>query len=362
MGAFLLASLLPMPHVKQVACLVRARNESAADTRIKKTLAKYSLSDLPEDKIIAIPGDISLPHLGLSLEIYDHYATWASVVFHLGALVSYVQPYSRHRAPNVLGTLELLAFANHRRPKRLVYSSSIAAYGLTGFTRGTQTVPEDEKPLDHIEALQYDTGYSQSQFVAENVVWNAISNGAPAMIMRLGYVLGHSETGNGNQNDFVGCLMASCLQMGHYPIVSQQRKVFAPVNFVVDAMLRIPASGENEGRAYNLIQPDPIDLQETFTLISAQCASPLKGVSMSDWLCMFINDVKSPLYPFIPLFQERVWGDRTLWEVQESPPRFEIKNTIHALCKNLELLVWTPASDLLRKYVSEWSATSTHYS
>ncbi|KAJ5167158.1 Male sterility NAD-binding [Penicillium canariense] len=308
-GAFLLASLLSMPHVKQLACLVRAHDESTADTRIKKMLAKYGLSGVPEDKIIAIPGDISLPGLGVSREIYDHYATWASVVFHLGALVSYVQPYSRHRATNVLGTLQLLAFANHSRPKRLVYSSSVAAYGPTGFTRGTQNVPGDERPLDHLESLQYNTGYSQSQFVAENV----------------------------------------------------QRKVFAPVDFVVDAMLRISASAENEGHAYNLIQPDPIDLQETFSLISAQCARPLKGVSLSDWVCMFVNDVKSPLHPFIPLFQERVWGDRTPWEVQESAPQFEINNTIQALRKHPELLAWKPASNLLRKYVLEWSGTSNHF-
>ena len=36
--------------------------------------------------------------------------------------------------------------------------------------------------------------------------------------------------------------------------------------------------------------------------------------------------------------------------------------TTQALCKIPELLAWTPASDLLRKYVSEWSATAIHYS
>ncbi|KXG45579.1 Male sterility, NAD-binding [Penicillium griseofulvum] len=358
-GAFLLAKLLSTPQVTQVACLVRAQDAHAAQLRIKKTLDKYKLRGFQESKIIAIPGDLSLPHLGLPQEQYDHYATWSSVVFHLGALISYIQPYSCHRASNVLGTLELLRFANHSRPKRLVYSSSIAAYGPTGFVQGTKTVSEDERPLGHIAALQYDTGYSQSQFVAENVVWNAIRNGSPAIIIRLGYVLGHSQTGRGNPSDFVGCLMSSCLQLGYYPIVSGQRKAFASVDFVVDAMLRIAASEQNVGHAYNLIQPESIDLQEAFGLISGQCSHPLQGIPFPRWLEMCVSDATNPLHPFLPLFQEEIWGVHTRWGVQENAPRFEINNTLRALQDSPELLAWTSARDLFQRYIPEWSSTSS---
>ncbi|KAJ5951198.1 Male sterility NAD-binding [Penicillium vulpinum] len=359
-GAFLLATLLSMPQVTRVACLVRAQDASAADLRIKEILEKYRLHGSQESKIICITGDLSLPHLGLPQEQYDHYAGWSSVVFHLGALVSYVQPYSRHRAANVLGTLELLRFANHSRPKRLIYSSSIAAYGPTGFVQGTKTVPENERPLGHIAALRYDTGYSQSQFVAENVVWNAIRNGSPAIIIRLGYVLGHSQTGIGNPSDFVGCLMSSCLQLGHYPIVLGQRKAFASVDYVVDAMLRIAAFDKNVGHAYNLIQPAPIDLQEAFDLISRQCSRPLQGISFSRWLEIFVDDATNPLHPFLPLFQEEIWGTHTRWAVQENAPRFEINNTLGALRDSPELLAWMPALDLLRKYIPQWSTASSN--
>lgn len=305
-GAFLLASLLSMPQVTQVACLVRTEDTSAADLRIREALGNYRLRCSQERKIVLITGDLSLPRLGLPQEQYDHYASWASVIFHLGGLVSYVQPYSRHRAANVLGTLEMIRFANHSRPKRLIYSSSIAVYGPTGFVQGTKTVSEDERPLDHIATLQYDTGYSQSQFVAENVVWNAIRKGSPAIIVRLGYILGHSQTGRGNLSDFVSCLMSSCLQLGHYPIVPGQRKSFASVDFVVDATLRIAAFEENVGHAYNLIQPVPIDLQKAFGLISRHCSRPLQGISFSRWLEMFVDDATNPLHPFLPLFQEKI--------------------------------------------------------
>lgn len=190
------------------------------------------------------------------------------------------------------------------------------------------------------------------------MVWNAIHKGSPAIIVRLGYVLGHSQTGRGNQNDFISCLMSSCLQLGHYPILPGQRKAFASVDFVVDATLRIASSEENVGHAYNLIQPVPIDLQEAFGLINGQCSYPLQGISFSRCLEMFVDDATNPLHPFLPLFQEKIWGIQTRWEVQENVPRFEITNTLRALRNSPELLSWMSALDLLRKYIPEWSAVS----
>ncbi|KAJ5957604.1 Male sterility NAD-binding [Penicillium viridicatum] len=114
------------------------------------------------------------------------------------------------------------------------------------------------------------------------------------------------------------------------------------------------------GHAYNLIQPVPIDLQEAFGLISEQCSYPLQGISFSRWLEMFVDDATNPLHPFLPLFQEKIWGIHTRWEVQENAPQFEITNTLRALRNSPKLLSWMSALDLLRKYIPEWSATSNN--
>ncbi|KAL1979350.1 hypothetical protein VTN96DRAFT_6112 [Rasamsonia emersonii] len=229
-GAFLLVELLALPETKTVVCLVRAKDATMARIRVKRTLEKYRLRLGPEEekKLYVLPGDFSQPDLGLGQEQYDYFAQWASVVFHLGAQVNYVQPYSTHRYANVLGTLHILRFANHKRQKALHYSSSIAAYGPTGFVTGATYLPEDEKPMAHLAALAYDTGYSQSQYVAEVVVWNAVENGLPVAIYRPGFVVGHSKTGIGNPDDFVGRLIASCIRMGCYPLLPKQRKEFIP--------------------------------------------------------------------------------------------------------------------------------------
>jgi hypothetical protein len=148
--------------------------------------------------------------------------------------------------------------------------------------------------------------------------------------------------------------MSSCLQLGYYPIVSGQRKAFASVDFVADAMLRIAASEQNVGHAYNLIQPEPIDLQEAFDMISGQCSRPLQGIPFSRWLKMCVSDVT--MHPFLPLFQEEIWGVHKCWGVQKNAPRFEINNTLRALRDSPELLAWMSARDLLQKYIPEWSS------
>lgn len=122
----------------------------------------YGLS-LDLRKVIAVPGDFALAKLGLDTSQYDHWASWASVIFHLGAQVSYIAPYSCHRDSNIMGTLSMLAFANHQRLKAMRYSSSIAAYGPTGYVTGATMLPDNERPAPHMAALEYDTSYSQSR-------------------------------------------------------------------------------------------------------------------------------------------------------------------------------------------------------
>ncbi|CAG7965630.1 unnamed protein product [Penicillium olsonii] len=358
-GAFLLFELLKMPQVRRVACLIRAKDEEAGWTRLRKNLKKYQITidSEMEERVLIVPGDFGQPNLGLSPDIYDLLGGWSSVVFHLGAHVNYVQPYSSHRSANVHGTLRMLEFANHRRPKMLHYSSSIAAYGPSGFVLGAKRIGEDERPRKYMRALQYDTGYSQSQMVAECVVWNAIDNGLPAAIFRPGFVLGHSKSGISNPDDFVGRLFSSCLAMGSHPILPAQRKEFIPVDFVVGALLHIAASSARLGRAYNLIQPRhqaALDMNTTFELLNGMSPVLLRPLPYSEWVKCFSFETQDPLHPLMPMLQEKVLGDLTRWEVQEQMAIYGTDNLREALQDAPMILHCEPMSTLFEKYVHQW--------
>ncbi|PLB53851.1 non-ribosomal peptide synthetase [Aspergillus steynii IBT 23096] len=363
-GIFLLATLLQRPNVKKVACLVRAENKTSAERRLQNTLAKYSLlADL--SKAIALPGDFSQPNLGLTAYQYDYYAEWASVVFHLGAKVSYVAPYSSHREENVVGTLRMLEFVNHKRLKALHYTSTIAAYGPTGYITGTKVVPEDERPAPHLAALSYDTGYSQSKYVAEAIMWNAIDNGFPIAIYRSGFVLGHSKTGVCNRNDFVSRLYTSCMEMGVYPFLPDQRKEFVAVDFVVNAMVHIASSHSNLGHAYNLVQPDitnALDVNTCFEVLNRISPQKMRGIPYKDWVNSLSTRSDSRLQPLIPCFKEPVLGDKTRWEVYEKMTEYGRENLRYALRDAPEIIKCDTLEVLFLKLLPSWLPSSAQAS
>ncbi|RAL04447.1 uncharacterized protein BO80DRAFT_441913 [Aspergillus ibericus CBS 121593] len=302
--------------------------------RLRQNLAKYRIYLEPgmEEKILIVPGDFGQPNLGLDQHMYKLLAASSSVVFPLGAQVNYVQPYSSHRAANVHSTLRMIEFANSQRPKMLHYCSSIAAYGPSGFVLG-------------------------SQMVAETVVWNAIDNGLPVAIYRSGFVLGHTQSGIGKPDDFVGRLFKSCFETGCYPILPAQRKEFIPVDFVVGALLHIATSPARLRKAYNLIQPRheaAIDMVTTFKLLNGLSPTPMQGMPYADWVQRLLLELRGPLHPLIPMLQETVLGEMTRWEIQEHMAIYGTENMRQALSDAPELLRCEPMSALFERYVAQW--------
>ncbi|PYH85271.1 non-ribosomal peptide synthetase, partial [Aspergillus uvarum CBS 121591] len=356
-GIHLLVSLIQREEVQQVVCLVRAADDRAALLRLQKTAAKYGLNLEGQKKVVALAGNFALPRLGLAEAQYDHWARWSSVIFHLGAKVSYVAPYTSHRAENVIGTLEMLHFTNHGRLKAMHYSSTIAAYGPTGYVTGAKFLPEDERPASHLAALHYDTGYAQSQYVAEAIVWSAIDNGFPVAVYRPGFVLGHSQSGICNPDDFVSRVFNSCMSMGEFPLLPDQRKEFVPVDFVVEAMLHVSRSAGNLGHAYNLVQPDlvnAIDIDRSFEILQQISPHPLRGVPYVDWVNSLSLRLDDPLHPLTPMLKETVLGDKTRWEVYEKMAEYGRDNIRRALQDAPAVLHCEPIAVIFERSLKSW--------
>ncbi|KAL4864438.1 hypothetical protein BDV12DRAFT_201132 [Aspergillus spectabilis] len=360
-GAFILAEMLQKPTVNKVACLVRANDEAHGRLRLQKILLKYQLYSPDLEKLIVIPGCFGEANLGLNAQQYDYYAEWASVVFHLGAKVNYLASYSAHRTDNVLGTINMLKFAIHKRTKATHYTSTIASYGPTGLVTGTKFLHEDERPVSHIKALHYDTGYAQSQLVAETIVWNAIDNGLPIAIYRPGFVLGHSKTGACNPDDFISRLFASCMEMGSYPLLPNQRKEFVPVDFIVKALLHISKVKDNLGHAYNLVHPDTasaIDICTSFALLRGISHYPMRGVPYTEWVQSLSLREEDPLYPLVPMLSEKVLDERTRWEVYEDMVEYGRGNMHSALQAAQEIRNCSPLGQLFERCLKSWLPVS----
>ncbi|KAK6336943.1 hypothetical protein TWF718_009732 [Orbilia javanica] len=364
LGAFFLQALLELPEIRKVRCLVRAKTPQDGELRIRKNLKKYrlSISDfLMTSKLSVLVGDLAEPSLGLRPAIYDQVARSCSAIFHLGAHVNYVQPYNLHRPANIIGTLNILRLAVTGKKKSVHYSSSIGAYGPQGLTSKATAKPlAEDKPLDaFLDGLVHDLGYSQSQFATEQLVWRALQRGLPVSIYRPGFILGHSKTGYGNPDDFFGRLVTGCFSTGFYPLL-KQRKQCIPVDQVAKQLLHISSNNDNIGHAYNLVPlkgSGSSELLEAFEMIKKSTGANLQGLPYQQWLQHLLkqNKTNSSLEPLIPMFQEKVFGELTRWELHENPVYYEVRNTRRAIADSDDPEGFLSLGKrLLKLYVARW--------
>ncbi|KAJ6144101.1 NRPS-like enzyme [Penicillium chermesinum] len=342
-GAFMLVDLLKMKEVRQVGCLVRATSPAVGLQRIKAGMEKYGLwEDCFQDKLLALPGLLEDPWLGMSPERFEEIANWASVIFHLGARVNYTQPYSLHRPANTLGTLHIMKLAITGRLKPMHYVSSISCFGPTGMFIGTRRVLEDECLMKHVDALPYDHGYAQSQWVVEQLLRRLIERGFPIAVYRPGFITGHSQTGVCNPDDFFSRLILACAQMGCYPQLPNQRKEFVPVDYVNAIIVQIaklsssPSTGSQLlGHAYHIVPPNPdvsIDMDDTMELVGqATDTGLIIKVSYQDWIEKLARTPPLPLQPLQPMLAEIVYKGMTRWELYENMPVYDQTNVEQAL-------------------------------
>ncbi|OQE23798.1 hypothetical protein PENSTE_c008G02909 [Penicillium steckii] len=358
-GAFLLADLLRAREVRQVGCLVRATNSEEGLDRLKQALGKYGQwEERFTDKLLILCGSLEDVYLGFGYERFHEIASWASVIFHLGAKVNYTQPYSLHRPANVLGTRNIVRLAcAGGRTKAVHYVSSISCFGPTGFVTGAKVIMEDEPLLKHVKALPFDHGYAQSQWVAEGLLRRLMERQFPIAIYRPGFITGHSQTGACNPDDFFSRLIQSCAQIGSYPLLPNQSKEFVPVDYVNKIILHIAsASGSSSlGYAYHIVPPSQdtsIDMNETMDLVATTSKRSIKGITYKDWAGALIENCPSRLQPLLPMLAERAHQGLTRWELYENMPVYDSTNTARLL-KQMGVSLEFPVLDqrLMGKYL-----------
>ena len=179
LGAHLLSELLATTDAR-VHCLVRARDDAAALSRIRQAADRYELAVPSADRVVPLAGDLAEPRLGLSDTAFRDLAHRIDVIYHAGALVNFIYPYQELRAANVAGTREVIRLAGLYRGIPVHYVSTTAVLAGLGVA-GTREVTE-ETPLANPELLRM--GYVETKYVAEELLRAAGRAGLPVAIYR----------------------------------------------------------------------------------------------------------------------------------------------------------------------------------
>ena len=206
LGAFILQELLSRKtRVEKVICLVRASSAQQGLERLMQGSNDRGAWDddwLQSGRLEVVAGDLNLEFFGLGNDTWRRIAEEADVVLHNGALVHWVFPYEKLRAPNVLATMTAIDLASTAKPKFLVFVSSTSAIDTDYYVKLSESLasyPPNQRGIsesDDLDGAKTDlkTGYGQSKWVSEKLLFEAGKRGLRGHIVRPGYVVGHSKT------------------------------------------------------------------------------------------------------------------------------------------------------------------------
>lgn len=300
LGAFLLVELLRRTEAV-IHCLVRCGSVKDGIRRIDHNLAAYMPGhDYDRSRVMPIGGDLSGPLLGLTREQFDALGTQIDWIYHNGAGVNWIYPYSRLKPANVLGTHEIVRLASHLRVKPVHLISSLSVFPLTGEVR--PAVVREQDNLDHGGVLY--GGYTQSKWVAEKVATIARGRGLPVTVYRPGIISGHSESGSWNTDDFMSRLIKSWIELGSAPDLDGATDM-TPVDYVSRAVVHLSLSADAAGNVFHLINQQRVHLRELVAAIRSS-GYPVEQVGYDRWRAELLGRAERSTgragYSLLPLF------------------------------------------------------------
>ncbi|MEU5957810.1 amino acid adenylation domain-containing protein [Streptomyces sp. NPDC047525] len=306
LGVYLLRELLATTDAT-VHCLVRAGDSETAMGRLQANALHYFRDDLSgyrsAGRVVAVPGDLAEPRLGLSDADFDRLARIVDVVHHPGGLVNFIYPYTHMRAANVEGTREIIRLAARYRNAPVHYTSTMAV--ISGFgTAGVRHVTE-KTPAAHADHLS--VGYVESKWVAEALLQNAAEAGLPVAIYRAADISGDRTCGAWNTATEM-CAMKKFIVDTKMAPVAELPLDYTPVDVFAAAVGHVAATRLPQGEVYHLTNPGKVNVSVLTERLRAH-GHAIRDVPWDQWLDEVVRTAVErpdhPMTPFAPLFIDR---------------------------------------------------------
>jgi thioester reductase-like protein len=298
-GPFLIKSLLEQTQAK-IHVLVRASDGKRGMQRLKAAMESMGpcdagLMEMFEARVIPLCGDLGQPMLGLTQSAWDFLASEIDTVFHNGATVNYLFNYDTMRDANVLGTNEVVRLAFEGRPKEFNYVSTTFVFGWA-----VKSTLYETDSNENMELLDF--GYSQSKWVAEQVVADARSRGLSARIFRPALV-SPSVTGGGNNFDIAVRLVAFMVNHG-IGVDTLNQVSFVPADIVANNIVAISSTPGTANKTYHVVRDDYSNMMDITGLITKMTGRQFEIFSLPDFVPELIRrcrkeDLLFPLLDFL---------------------------------------------------------------
>lgn len=302
LGSQILRQLLTDPNVRQIIVHVRATNAAKGLARVVSTatLAKWWLPSYA-NRVECWPGDLKEPQLGLHP---DHWRmlcgasepeTRITSIIHNGAAVQWQAPYSALKAVNVDSTVDLLTAV-------MQWSEA----GSFTFVSGGLKRSSSDDLESFLKALEQANGYSQSKFIAEELVSRFAGHQSlhRVSIVRPGWVIGTEQEAVPNTDDFLWTLVQACVQIGSYPAEGGDLWLaVADVEEVSTRVLATTFAASGESPSIDNVE-DGTTVAHFWELIKEKFDKKLTALSNESWkeaAQNFVQNQQSGQSRFLPI-------------------------------------------------------------
>ena len=263
LGPFLLTSLLEQTSAK-IHALVRADDPGQAAKRLRTAMSSTSKRDAAfwrtfDRRVVAVCGDLDQPRLGLAADAWDDLAAKVDTIYHNGAMVNYLFSYKRMRGANVLGTNEVLKLAFEGRAKVFNYVSTTFIYGWA-----TKDVLYESDTNADMELLDF--GYSQSKWVAEQVVIDAARHGLTTRIFRPALIT-PAANGDGANFDITLRLLAFMIKYG-MGVDALNQVSFMPADVTANNIVAISNLPQSVGGVFHVTRDDYANMMDVTAIVT----------------------------------------------------------------------------------------------
>jgi thioester reductase-like protein len=297
-GPFLLKSLLEQSN-QDLQILVRADAEDKAMERLRQAFETIrpsaELWNLFDQRVHVVLGDLSKAAFGLSPAAWSKLDEEVNCIYHNGAIVNYLLDYESMRAINVDGTNEVLRLAMGKVQKELNHISTTFIFGWSV----KDTLYETDQ---NAEMERLDFGYSQSKWVSEQLVFNAMKHGLKARVFRPA-LISPSIHGEGYNFDISIRLLAFMLKHG-IGTLAQNQVSFTPANLGAHNIVAICQESDSLGLTFHVTRDQYASMGDITQILGQLTGKAFQAFSLKDFVPEVVgrcqkDDLLFPLLNFL---------------------------------------------------------------
>ncbi len=258
LGSHVLYELLQKTS-SHIYCLIRPSSSGSLDDKLKDTCRFYfgeKVLSLLESRVTIVEGDLGKPALNLSADDRAMLADQIDSIIHCGADVRHFGAADHFQNVNIEGTRHLLDLA---KQKRGIHFHHVSTIGIPEELAVSQwDYYTDHGDFDYEVTLE--SVYNQSKLEAEKIARDAVKDGIPVSIYRVGNLTCHSESGKFQQNmdnNAFYRMIKSMLCLRKTP-EAKWHIDFTPINFASQALVAIARQPQANGHVFHLCNPNPL--------------------------------------------------------------------------------------------------------